>query len=70
MITGKREGSKKGEGLDHGLVNYIDTEAKCCHLKKLTYKGTLLQVFFRVYRLEIQSVMLVFPTQLCELLPL
>jgi hypothetical protein len=27
-------------------------------------------VFIRVYRLEIQSVMLVFSTQLCELWPL
>ncbi len=38
--------------------------------KKLTWKGTLRQVFIKVYRLEIQSVMLVFSTQLCELLPL
>ncbi len=38
--------------------------------KKFTCKGTLRQVFIRVYRLEIQSVMLVFSTQLCELLPL
>ncbi len=27
----------------HGLINYIDTEAKC-HTKKLTCKGTLSQV--------------------------
>ncbi len=33
----------------HVLINYIDTKAKCCHLKKLTCKGTLLQVFNRVY---------------------
>ncbi len=38
--------------------------------KKLTCKGTLRQVFNMVYRLEIQSVMLVFSTQRCELLPL
>jgi hypothetical protein len=40
--------------------------------KKLTStcKGTLRQVFIRVYRLEIQSVMLVFSTQLHNLLPL
>ncbi len=38
--------------------------------KKITCKGTLPQVFIRVYKLEIQSVMLVFSTQLCELLPL
>ncbi len=36
--------------------------------KKLTSKGTLRQLFIRVYRLEIQWVMLVFSTQLCELL--
>jgi hypothetical protein len=28
------------EGCLHGLINYIDTKAKCCHLKKLTSKGT------------------------------
>jgi hypothetical protein len=33
-------------------------------------KGTLRQVFIIVYRLWIQYVMLVFLTQLCELLPL
>ncbi len=50
----------------HGLINYVDTEAKCRDLKKLTYKGALRQVFIRVYRL---TVTLVFSTQLCELLP-
>ncbi len=44
----------------HWLINYIDTKAKCRHLKKLTCKGTLWQVFIRVYKLEIQSVILVF----------
>jgi hypothetical protein len=29
----------------HGQINHIDTKEKCCHLKKLTCKGTLLQVF-------------------------
>ena len=38
----------------HGLINYVDTKAKCQHLKKLTCKGTLRQVFIRVYRLEIR----------------
>jgi hypothetical protein len=56
--------------LNHGLINYIHTKAKCRLLKKLTCKGTLRQVFIRVYRLEVQSVMLVFSTQLCELLSL
>jgi hypothetical protein len=46
----------------HGLINYKDTKAKCRHLKKLTCKGTLRQVFIRVYRLEIQSVRLIFST--------
>jgi hypothetical protein len=49
----------------HGLINYIDTKAKRRYLKKLTCKGTLWHVFIRVYRLERQSVMLVFSTQLC-----
>ena len=35
---------------DHGLINYIETKAKGCHLKKFTCKGTLRQVFIRVYR--------------------
>jgi hypothetical protein len=47
-----------------------DTKAKCHNLKLLTCKGTLRQVLIRVYRLEIISVMLVFSTQICELLPL
>jgi hypothetical protein len=51
------------------IMNYIDTKAKCRHLIKLTCKGTLRQVFISVYRLEIRTVMLVFSTQLCELLP-
>ncbi len=62
--------SLRTEGKYHGLVNYIDTKAKCRHLKKLTCKETLWQVFIRVYRLEIQSAMLVFSTQLFELLPI
>ncbi len=30
---------------DHGIMNYIDTNAKCRHQKKFTCKGTLRQVF-------------------------
>ncbi len=30
---------------NHGLINYMDLKAKCRHLKKLTCKGTLRQVF-------------------------
>jgi hypothetical protein len=51
-------------------IKLIEGNAKCRHLKKLTCEGTLRQVFIRVYRQEIQSVMLVFLTQLCELLSL
>jgi hypothetical protein len=29
----------------HSLINYLDTKAKCRHLKKLTPKRTLRQVF-------------------------
>jgi hypothetical protein len=43
----------------------MDTKAKCNH-KKISLQR---QVFIRVYRLEIQSVMLVFSTQFCKLLP-
>ncbi len=45
----------------------VDIKTKCRHLRKLTCQETLRQVFIRVYRLERQSVMLVFSTQLCEL---
>jgi hypothetical protein len=34
---------------NHGLTNYIETNAKCRHLKKLSCKGILRQVFIRVY---------------------
>jgi hypothetical protein len=47
-----------GEG-GHGLINYIDTKAKCrlywCLIEFIDWR---------------QSVMLVFSLQLCELLPL
>ncbi len=58
---------------NHGLINYKDKRVICRHLRKLTCKGTLLEVFIRV-KLEngdtVQSVILVFSTQLCELLPI
>ena len=46
--------------LNHGLINYKDTKTKC----------RLYWCLKRVYRLQMQEVMLVFSTQLCELLPL
>jgi hypothetical protein len=54
----------------HGLINYLDTKENCCHLKKLTCKEIFLQGFIVVHRLERHPDMLVFSTQLCELLPL
>ncbi len=64
---GEHWGGGEGHTLDHGLINFTGTKTKCRHLKILTCKGTLRQVFIRVYRLEIESVMLVFSTQLREL---
>jgi hypothetical protein len=47
-----------------------DFEAGVYQSLKLTCKGTMRQGFIKVYRLEIQSIMLVLSTQPCELLPL
>ncbi len=54
----------------HGLINFVDPKAKCRHLKKFTCKATLRQVFIRVYRLEIQSSMLVFGPALVTVAPI
>ncbi len=54
-----QEGPKFLNNPCHGLINYEDTKTKC-----------RLYWCLIVYRLEIQSVMLVFSTQLCKLLPL
>jgi hypothetical protein len=62
-------GRDKGEG--HGLINYMDTKTKCRHLKKIDLERDFAAgVYIRVYRLAIQSAILVFSTQLCDLLPL
>jgi hypothetical protein len=34
------------EGRNHGLINYIDTTAKCRHKKDFFFKGALGQVFY------------------------
>jgi hypothetical protein len=39
-----------------GIIKYIDTKAKCRHLKELASKGILRKVFIRVFRLEIQYI--------------
>ncbi len=49
-----------------GKILLIETNANCRHLKILTCKRTSRQVFFRVYRLEIQSWWY-FLSQLCDL---
>jgi hypothetical protein len=41
-------------------MEVIDTKAKCRHLKKFNFKGGFAAMFVRVYRLVIQSFMLVF----------
>ncbi len=43
---------------EHGLINFVDTKAKCRHKKKLSCKVIFRQVFIRVYRLEIQYCLL------------
>jgi len=53
--------------LEHFFSQYRH-QSKMSSSKKLICKGTLRQVFIRVYRQEIHSVMLVFLTQLCQLL--
>ncbi len=54
-----------------GPINYIDIKAKCRHLKKIICKRDFAAgVLITVYRLEMQTVLLVFSTLLCELFPL
>jgi hypothetical protein len=45
---------RKWVHLPHGLINYIDTKAKCRHQNILTWKWTLRKAFIRFYRLVIQ----------------
>ncbi len=54
---------------NYGLINF-KTPKKCRHLKKLACKGTLRQVFIRVYRLEIQSHVGIFDPTLLPISPL
>ncbi len=58
--------------LTDAYINYLTErhQNKMSSSKNFTCKGTLRQVFIRVYRLEIQSVMLVFSIQFCKLLPI
>jgi hypothetical protein len=41
-------------------IRLIEGNAKCRHLKELTCKGTLRQVFIRVYRLQIANFLFKF----------
>ncbi len=48
------------KGLLRRKIRLMEGNAKCRHLKKLTCNGTLLQVFVRVYRLEIANFLRTF----------
>ena len=57
------------------IMDCVDTKAKCRHLNKIAVKGLCgrcLSEFIDIQygHMDIQSVILVFSTQLCELLPL
>ncbi len=54
----------------NSVRDIMEGNANCRCLQKLTFKRTLRDVIIRVFRLETQSVMLVFLTQLYELLTL
>jgi hypothetical protein len=56
VVPGRAIPSLTSNPINHGLINYMDTKAKCRHLKKWTRKWTSRQELIRVYRLEIQSV--------------
>jgi hypothetical protein len=53
----------------HRIINYKRHQSKMSSSENIACKGTLQQVFIRVYRLEIQSIMLALSIQLCKLLP-
>ncbi len=44
-LTEFATGKPSREHVNHGLINYIETKAQCRLQKKLTWKGTLWQVF-------------------------
>ncbi len=48
-------GRVAGMNFDPGLINYIDSKVKCRHLKILTCKWTLRQVFIRVIKRDTVS---------------
>ncbi len=66
MLPNSRSPNYPYHRTTHGLINYNRHQSKMSSSKILTCKGTMRQMFIRVYRLEIQSVMLVLSTHLCE----
>jgi hypothetical protein len=42
------------------MINYLDTKAKCRHLKNIPVKGLCGRFFIRIYRLETQTVVGIF----------
>jgi hypothetical protein len=55
--------------LNRRKIRLIEGKAKCRHLKKRPAKGLCGRCLIRVYRLEMDSVMLVFSTQLVNCCP-
>ncbi len=48
VVCNEKIGGSSGASVDsfeHGLINYIDTKAKCRHIEKLTCKGTLRKIY-------------------------
>jgi hypothetical protein len=74
QCTGEEGGGRVGSlclyiCANHGLIDNIDTKTKCRHLKKLTCKGLCGRFLLECLKTGDRD-MLVFSTQLCELLPL
>ncbi len=70
FLSEDNERKMRGVSLHLGLMNYIDTKAKCCHVKNLTCKGTLRQVFIIVYILQIQRHVGIFDPAFWTVAPL
>ncbi len=51
---------QKVRRLRHRRIRFIEDDANCRHQQKFTCKGTLRQVFIKVYRLEIANFLCTF----------
>ncbi len=70
FMTCAKQGTKISLSFNRGLINYIDTKAKCLHIRKFYMQRDLAAGFFQSLQRLQSAIMLVFSTQLCELLPL